>query len=238
MARDHALALCLPNTHAVLRLYRWSKPTISFGRHEPAEDLFDTGAALAQGIGFVRRPTGGRAVLHDHELTYSVAIPAGAYGSARQTYERVGLALIGGLKGLGVSAVAHEGGVALPPSAGPCFAAPSEGELVVSGRKLIGSAQAKIGRVLLQHGSLLISGDQARLDRLKLSSTKDVSHHHTLRSLLGDAPELSSVENALLDGFQEAFQGTWEESALSEEESCQQNRLLSQYESDEWTWRL
>src|SRR5690606_17704432 len=105
MALDHAL---LESVKAggppVLRLYRWDPPTLSFGRNQPARGLYDHAAARARGIAFVRRPTGGQAVLHGDELTYAVVASIGALGKPREAYRRINGALVGGLRELGVGA--------------------------------------------------------------------------------------------------------------------------------------
>jgi lipoyl(octanoyl) transferase len=184
MAVDHALARAVeeaPSTDtAILRLYRWSCPTISFGRNEPALGRFDVDGAKRAGVDFVRRPTGGRAVLHDDELTYTVVLPVDAFGGLRRSYRIVNEALVAGLARLDVpAALASPGGQALPPDAGPCFREPAAGEVVarpagtVNGaapapHKLAGSAQLRIGRTLLQHGALPLAGGQERLDAFLL----------------------------------------------------------------------
>ena len=86
MARDHALALSLLPTSAVLRLYRWDRPTLSLGRNEPARGRYDREALRRLRVDVVRRPTGGRAVLHWRELTYAVALPTRSLGGPRATY--------------------------------------------------------------------------------------------------------------------------------------------------------
>lgn len=165
MALDEALAEGVADGGApVLRFYRWSPACLSLGRNQPARGLYDLEALRAAGIDVVRRPTGGRAVLHDHELTYSVAVRAGVLGTPRQSYAAINRALVAGLRRLGVRATLQPRGEgrAPPPSTVPCFREPVEGEVVVAGRKLVGSAQRRIGQTLLQHGSLLLSGDQSR----------------------------------------------------------------------------
>ncbi len=168
MAVDHALATCLGPGEGVLRLYRWASPTASFGRNEPARGRYDLEAAQRAGIEFVRRPTGGRAVLHDRELTYAVALPVTSGMSLRAVYRMVNEGLVKALGALGVPAtMASAEGRALSPAAGPCFRRPSEGEVTVEGRKLVGSAQARIGSAILQHGSLLLGPGQERLADLR-----------------------------------------------------------------------
>ena len=166
MALDHALALTLRQGTGVLRLYGWSRPTVSFGRNEPASGVYDAGSDAVRGLDFVRRPTGGRAVLHEHELTYAVVVPLRALGGPREAYRRINEALAAGLSALGVDVEVTKRGAAHRPDAGPCFQEAAPGEVVMSGRKLVGSAQARVGPALLQHGSIVLHTDQSELERL------------------------------------------------------------------------
>jgi len=162
MARDHALAAALRPGTGTLRLYRWTPATLSLGRNEPFTVGYRELLRERPDIDVVRRPTGGRAVLHDRELTYSVVLPARAFGGPRRAYRRINAALVEGLRGLGADARVA-GGRSLPPDAGPCFLEPAEGEVVVAGRKVVGSAQVRIGSAVLQHGSILLWADQSPL---------------------------------------------------------------------------
>ena len=135
MARDHALAaLARPGT-GTLRLYRWSPATLSFGRNEPVTVGYRDLLRRHPGMGVVRRPTGGRAVLHDREVTYSVALPVRVFGGLRPAYRKINGGLVEGLRRLGVDAARAAGGPgrAREPDAGPCFHEPAEGEVVVGG---------------------------------------------------------------------------------------------------------
>jgi len=143
-----------------VRLYAW-EPTLSFGRHEPVERRYDGAAIAALGLAVVRRPTGGRAVWHADELTYAVAAPAEELGSLREAYRRVHEWLRDAVRSLGLAAELAPGGRPVGVDAGACFASPAGGEIVVGGRKVIGSAQLRQGTALLQHGSILLDGDQA-----------------------------------------------------------------------------
>jgi lipoate-protein ligase A len=166
MALDHALAVSLGEGTAVLRLYRWSRPTVSFGRHEPARDVYDRTLGAALGLDFVRRSTGGGAVLHEGELTYAVVVPLRALGGPRTAYRRINEALAAGLRTLGADVAVSEHGLVRRPGAGPCFQAAAPGEIVARGRKLVGSAQARVGGALLQHGAIAPRADQSVLAEL------------------------------------------------------------------------
>lgn len=238
MARDHALAEELQAGRAVLRLYRWETPTVSLGRNEPGRRSYDTDRAVEDGIPFVRRPTGGRAVLHSDELTYAVVAPLRALGGLRQVYDRVNEGLMMGLRALGADVeMASPAGAASKPDAGPCFRKPAAGEVTAGGRKLIGSAQARIGAGFLQHGSLILGGDQGLLERLRRDG-QVVDPPATLSGLLGRSPEWDEVTAAIRSGLEEALGGRWTEGAMSGQESAAQARLEVLYSSDEWTWRV
>ena len=247
MARDHAMAaLARPGT-GTLRLYRWRPATLSLGRNEPVTTGYRELLRRHPEMGVVRRPTGGRAVIHDRELTYAVAMPVRECGGARTAYGAINEALVAGLRELGVSAE-RANGRALPPDAGPCFREAAEGEVVVGGRKLVGSAQARIEGALLQHGSLLLVADQAALLAPRGGGGDERNGNGarvyplgrqpaTLADVLGEIPPWSRLVAALRAGFEDVFGGTWSPGSPSEEEASLARRLETRYGSREWTWR-
>jgi len=187
MATDVALMERAAATgEAVLRIYAWSAPTVSFGLNERARL---TPADLARlGYAAVRRPTGGRALLHHREVTYSVTAPVGS-ASLAESYGAINTILLNALALLGVRAApASRTKRASAPSGAACFDEPNAGELVVDGRKLIGSAQRRDAHALLQHGSILLEDDQGALGASSAAS---------LNSLLGRRVEYSEVRDAL-----------------------------------------
>lgn len=245
MARDHALALSAEPGRAFLRLYRWAPATLSLGRNEPAAERIDRQAVRRAGIGLVRRPTGGRAVLHDRELTYAVALALPDAGGVRAFYLTINRALHRGLARLGVRAeIAGEPEERpLPgPDAGPCFRSPAPGELVARGRKLVGSAQARIGRALLQHGSILVHDDQMRIrdllrrdgPGLSMEASPHIPPATLSESMPGAPPPWAELEDAVIRGFREELGGTWTEAAFRPEG---ETRLVERYASEAWTWR-
>jgi len=150
-----------------LRFYEWAPPCLSLGYFQPFE-VVDVAGCRRFGVDVVRRPTGGRAILHDRELTYSVALPLRLLGDdvgVLPSYHRISLALAGGLHRLGVPVVlAPEAAAQSGPDHGPvCFDRPSAHEILLGGRKLVGSAQVRRATAILQHGSILI---EPRIDRL------------------------------------------------------------------------
>jgi len=185
----------------VFRVYSWTSPTLSLGRNQPARGCYDPNRLAAEGVEVVRRPTGGRAVLHWREVTYSVTAPADSAGSTQQSYDQINEILLCALRRLGVVAtVVARINAGRAPSNHPCFAEPSAGEIVAtdggSSAKLIASAQVREGGALLQHGSILIEDDQRLVSDLSLSHTAR-PRAATLRSLLGRAPDLVEMADAL-----------------------------------------
>lgn len=240
MARDTALLARAARTgETVFSIYSWSRPTLSFGRHQAAAGHYDADRIRAASVDVVRRPTGGRAILHHREVTYSVTAPADGV-PLRVAYERINEVLIDGLARLGVDAsLAAPSDRALPPSARPCFDAPAEGELVAGGRKLVGSAQWREERALLQHGSILVDDDQSSLPSFSSNdrAPKDsVPEPATLRALLGRSPETSEVAGMMFEAvrsIEDAQAMTIDEDEIREETL----RHVPQYLDEKWTWR-
>jgi lipoyl(octanoyl) transferase len=240
MAVDVALARSLAPDEGVLRLYRWSRPTLSFGRHQPAHGRYDPFAARGLGVDVVRRPTGGREVLHDRELTYSVALPLRHLSGVRESYRILNTALVDALRSLGVAAELAKPVERTPgPGAGPCFAAPAAGEVVVGGRKLAGSAQLRIGGVILQHGSILLGPPSVPVHALWVDGSGGGENESgaTLADFIGDPIGFPRVAAAVEAAMAGTFGGKWVRGDLSEEERVVARAVLPRYESAEWTWR-
>jgi lipoate-protein ligase A len=174
MAMDEAITVAhsegkVPPT---LRFYGWNPPTLSIGYFQKAAAEVDLEAAERQGIGFVRRPTGGRAVLHDQELTYSIIVAEnypGMPSGVTEAYRVLSEGLLRGFIKLGLDAqmVQLESNRASREveamTSAACFDAPSWYELVVEGRKVAGSAQMRYKGAVLQHGSVLLELDVDQL---------------------------------------------------------------------------
>lgn len=184
----------------VVRVYSWSRPTLSLGRHEVARGRVDRARARAAGVDIVRRPTGGRALLHHREVTYSVTAPVARGESVRGWYATINGWLLEALRDLGVRA---EPAVAVGrtpiPGTASCFQRPDRGEIVVGGRKLVGSALLRERGALLQHGSILLEDDQGMLLDLLPPGEHDGEPAGTLRVALGRVPAVSEVAGALFD---------------------------------------
>lgn len=193
-----------------LRLYAWEPPCLSLGYAQPSSDV-STEALATRGWHLVRRPTGGRAILHTDELTYAVIAPAEnpvVEGSVLESYQRIARALLTALNLLSLPARADQT-YSLPPGTernGPvCFEVPSNYEITVNGKKLIGSAQARRQGGVLQHGTLPLTGDLTRI--LQGLSFKDEESRQTARTrLLRHATTVEAALNRTV---------SWEEAARS-----------------------
>ena len=235
MAIDCALLdLARSGEGAVFRVYRWEPFCLSFGRHEPALRRYGRDNVMARGIDLVRRPTGGRAVWHARELTYSVAQPDAGI-SLRESYRAIHGMLADAVRRLGAPALL----AADPPriaglGAGACFAQPVGGEVVVAGRKVVGSAQLRENGALLQHGSMLLSDDQALVRELGgdgLQATSEMP----LRMALGRPITFAEAASAVYHSAQ-----TWEPELSTVDDSTRILQIAEghaeRFKSDEWTW--
>jgi len=230
----------------VLRLYRWQPGCLSLGRNQAAAG-FDPRIAAARGIDIVRRPTGGLAVYHDRELTYAAALPARLLGGPRATYIALNDALARGLRRLRIDAdrvsrsdppqpVAAPVNGATRAGTHPCFEKAAHGEIGVGGRKLVGSAQRCVAHTVLQHGSILIGGDQSEVLQLEQRDPVDTSCT-SLEALLGRAPAEHELELAIRSGFEDELQIAFDAGTLTCAETARARVLAERYRSGEWTWR-
>ena len=238
MAFDEAL---MDHTRAsgdwVLRVYSWSAPTISFGRNQTAAGLYDLGEIRKRGFHVVRRPTGGRAILHDREVTYCITAPVAAAGDLRPSYNRINEVVLDGLRRLGVgAAIAQPTAKSSSPGVAPCFHEPSAGELMLDGRKLAGSAQWRKDGVLLQHGSILVDDDQSVLAELTIPPQDSIPAPATLREALGHAPSVDEVAAALAESLRCREHTEPRELAPDENLRARAEALVVRYLDDAWTW--
>ena len=250
MALDEALLARARRTgDVVVRAYTWTRPTLSLGRHQTARGVYSPELAAAHGIDVVRRPTGGRAVLHARELTYSVTAPVDALGaSLRASYEQINALLANALAALGVAtAGAAPAGRARRPDGAPCFDAPAAGELVAGerARKLVGSAQWREAGALLQHGSVLLADDQALLSCCAVGEIASYDAPATLAALLDRPVAADEVAAAVFGAARRlaaelgaAVAPGCDADALDDPAlAAEVARLLPRYRDPAWTWR-
>ncbi len=239
MALDEALMTRARRTgDGVVRVYEWATPTLSLGRNQRARGVYTAERARALGVGVVRRPTGGRALLHHREITYSVTAPAPSGDSLGASYRAINALLVQALQALGVAVqVAESAGRFPPPASAPCFERPAPGELVAGGRKLVGSAQYREQGAMLQHGSLLVHDEQSLVVRLADAPVGEPAPAATLAGLLGHEPPAAAFAEALFA----AVRRQWDAAAAPLPEEAQLARdaegALARYTDAAWTWR-
>ena len=225
-----------------LRFYGWPEPTLSLGMAQQASRVVDFGYCRRQGIAVARRATGGKAVLHHREVTYSLVsndrslFPA---WSIQESYRKISTALQQGLALLGIDTTLAGSAVGQranhrPRHSHACFASAFHHEILFAGKKLVGSAQRRTLRGFLQHGSILMDFDPPLLQgALRGQTLSDLaSRVATLGSCLGKAPEFSAVVSFLLDGFRQVLEARIESRPLdagirSEAEALGRTRLVS-----------
>ncbi|HET7585470.1 MAG TPA: lipoate--protein ligase family protein [Gemmatimonadaceae bacterium] len=245
MALDEALMAYSARTGSgVLRVYGWAEPTLSLGRHQTARGRYDLERAAALGVRFVRRPTGGRAVLHHREITYAVAAPVDALGTLSESYRWINRLLLDGLARLGVDARESRqalGSRVRAPGVVPCFQEPAPGEIESGGHKLVGSAQLREGGSMLQHGSILVDDDQVLAAALVTSprgTPPSPPRAATLRTLLGRGPTIAETTDALTTALRYAAPhlpiAELHPDAMLHDDVA---HLRKKFADDDWTWR-
>ncbi len=218
MAADEVLFRdCLAGGAPSVRFYAWDPPGLSLGRYQRNPAGIDPDGCRAAGIPVVRRLTGGRAVLHHHELTYSVAARfEGPFteGGVVAVYRRLAKGLAAGLALLGVAVVpaGRRKGTDIRPA--NCFAFPSRCELTWGGRKLVGSAQVRESGGFLQHGSILLDVD-ADLWRLVFGGQDPARSAVSLREILGREMSMEDLMAPLTEGLARALGLTFVEAPLT-----------------------
>ena len=254
MAVDEAIleAIFAGEVLPTLRLYAWQPACLSLG-HAQAFTEVNTEQVKANGWDIVRRPTGGRAILHVDELTYSVIVPLSeprVRGGVLESYLRLSEALLQALRLLGLNPQANQ-----QPSnqnsktPNPvCFEVPSNYEITVNGKKLIGSAQARRKDGLLQHGALPLYGDLTRIinalnfpDPAAVEKAKQrlLAHATTVESELGSAITWEQASQAFQDAFSQALNLDLEPADLTEKELARAKELVNEkYAHPAWTERI
>ncbi len=216
MAADlHLMQKCEQNELMVVRFYTWKRPSITLGYMQKAYEVLDLERLKKHGGEWIRRPTGGRAVLHEEDITYSCIFSKTLQfmgSSIAQTYKIITSCLINGLKGAGINCDAHDSYDELKEVKRevklPCFLAPNRDEVMVKGRKLVGSAQKRTQGAVLQHGSIPISAAYQKLPSfLNISESEKDRQVELLRrksicidEILSDG-DFQFLSSALMGGF-------------------------------------
>ncbi|PZX07249.1 lipoate-protein ligase A [Psychrobacillus insolitus] len=240
----------------VVRFYEWNPATLSIGYFQSVEKEIDMEAVKRLGLGFVRRPTGGRGVLHEHELTYSVIVSE-AYpnmpATVTEAYRVISEGLLLGFQQLGLDAyfsipdTGEKRQELKKPKSGVCFDSPSWYELVVEGKKVAGSAQTRQKGVILQHGAILLDIDEDKLiqtfkfasealrDRVKASLSKKAV---AINRISQNPVTIDECKVAFKKGFEDALQIELVEFTLTkEQEKYVQELEKKRYANDEWNYK-
>ena len=259
MAVDEAILRAVAEGAAppTLRFFGWTPPCLSLGYAQPVAEV-DAERLLRLGYELVRRPTGGRAILHTDELTYSVIAPMDeprVRGGVVESYQQLSAGLLGGLAHLGLSVRADKeyGSAEAGAAKGPvCFEVPSNYEITVGSggqpRKLLGSAQVRKQGVVLQHGTLPLTGDIGRIcDALIFDSEAERQrvrarvHERatTVAEVIGRAVTWPAAAAALAQGFAEALNLDLLESPLTPREQARAEQLrVEKYATAAWNERV
>jgi len=234
-----------------LRLFAWDPPCLSLGYAQPFTDV-DNSRLEAHGWEVVRRVTGGRAILHTDELTYSVAGPADEpklAGTVLESYNRLAVALQAAIRDLGLPVEMKKGKAESGSASNPvCFEVPSTYEITVNGKKLIGSAQARRKASVLQHGSLPLSGDLTRICQALIFADESareraiqrlIAHATTIASVLGQAVTWETAAQAFIQAFEAQLGLKLEAGELTESELARAEELAAEkYAHPSWTERI
>jgi lipoate-protein ligase A len=247
MAVDEAIlrAVAAGSAPPSLRFYAWHPATLSLGRAQKVADV-DGRALLAAGYGLVRRPTGGKAILHVDELTYGVVAPQSeprVAGALTESYRRISAGLVRGLEYLGVANPAADRRTNDAAPKGPvCFEVPSDYEITSSGRKLVGSAQMRSDGVVLQHGAIPLYGDITRICAV-LAARPDPrrvkARATTVQEAMARFVTWDEAFEAMVLGFSEALNLRLVPGELTSEERKWADQLRAEkYSADSWTFRV
>lgn len=240
----------------VIRFYEWNPATLSIGYFQRAKKDIDFEQLHRLNLGFVRRPTGGRAVLHEHELTYSVIVSEDYPNMPKtvtEAYKVISEGLLLGFQNLGLEAyfsipdTEEKRDVLKKPKSAVCFDVPSWYELVVEGKKVAGSAQTRQEGVILQHGAILIDFDDEKLISL-FKFPSEASKERMLKHLSQKAVAINQLAKKKVDvetctkafykGFEDALQIELVPYKLTQEQQeFVENLAKTKYESDEWNFR-
>ncbi len=235
-----------------LRLYAWQPPCLSLGYAQPFSDV-DRPRLQERGWDMVRRPTGGRAILHSDELTYAVVAPPDEprlAGTLLESYNRLAQALLAAMQLLGLPVEIQEH-AALPAAQNTnpvCFEVPSTYEITVGGKKLVGSAQARRKEGLLQHGSLPLSGDLRRITQAlsfpdeaarARAAERLLARAATVEAVLGRPVSWEAAAQAFMAAFCDTLALNLEPQDLTSAEKARVEELVKdKYAHPKWTERV
>jgi lipoate-protein ligase A len=247
MAIDEAISRAVTDrlVPPTLRFFGWQPACLSLGQAQPGSDV-DREACRLAGVDVVRRPTGGRAILHTDELTYSVIAPDDdprVVGTIIESYQRLSEGLLRGLMLMGVPTRQADRADGHDQAQGPvCFEVPSNYEIVFDDKKLVGSAQMRKAGVVLQHGTLPLHGDIARITQV-LASHPDPDRMRqratTVEIAIGRVIDFDSAARSMAAGLSEILNLDLQSGELIDQERAWVDELRqTKYAADEWTYRM
>ena len=253
MAMDEAIFECVQEGRSLptIRFYNWEPSTVSCGYNQEVAKEIDLVALRKQDFGFVRRPTGGRVVLHDNEVTYAVIGPAEGRlsGNVTESYSEISKALAKGLELMGINVDFEKGNLSSEhqrQTANPCFASSSRYELSYQRKKIVGSAQVRKNNCLLQHGSILLNYNQSKLVQIIPDLTDDQKDRMAnylkrktiaINEVLKVPKNYDETVNFLMKGFEEKWimdNFIIHENLETYELEAAERLRLTKYLTDEW----
>lgn len=258
MALDEALLIWHSEgkIRPTIRFYQWDPATLSVGYFQAAHKEINFEVVKSLNLGFIRRPTGGRAVLHDKELTYSVIVSESHSKmpqTVTQSYQAISMGILEGFKELGLNAYFSIPTTSIDleelkkPHSAVCFETPSWYELVVEGRKVAGSAQTRQKGVILQHGSILLDIDEDKLfslfnyknERIKQRMMDGFKNKAVAINQLSQSPvTFDQAKLAFKIGFEKGLDVKLEPYSLNDEEQKMvQDIEVKKYLSEEWNYK-
>jgi len=257
MALDEAILMSVieKKSPPTIRFYDWNPPTASCGYNQTAENEVDFEILAKKGYEFIRRPTGGRLVLHKDEVTYSVIAPLDGFlgGSVTHTYSQISKALAKGLHLMGIDVILEKGSLSSShqrEAGNPCFTSTSRYELAYKRKKIVGSAQVRKENCFLQHGSVLLHENQGEVGKI-LPKLTDDKKEKIVNYLKKKTIAINEVLDTPLD-FKKAVQFLTEGFILewdtedfvlnneltNEEKKITEYLIKSKYQTEKWNKKL
>ena len=242
MALDEAIATAIKrsNSPPTVRLYGWDRPSVSIGYFQKTRDI-DIDYCLSKDIPIVRRPTGGRAILHDDEITYSFSIRknSGVFSKGLlDSYKKISKAFALALSKIGLASTVKLQREPHRIRSPLCFQSTSYGEITINSKKVIGSAQRRWSDVLLQQGSIPLILDEREIAKVfRLESSGAGKQFTGLKNILSDL-SIENFKNAIRISFEETFNIRLVSSCPSQEEVFLMGELeIRKYRSHQWNFQ-
>lgn len=242
MARDEYLFhLCHQKKAGFFRLYAWQTPTFSFGVSQNRNKAIDTEVVLQRNCHHVRRITGGKTVLHNDEITYSVISSEDIFyrdNDLYRSYMMISNVLVNAFHSIGLDAYLSQGSSShLSKTNNPCFSFPTPNELEINGKKIVGSAQKRDKHALLQHGSIPISMDYQLYAAGTRSRAAIIQRSMTTLSEVSDKKR-KDLELSLINSFRDFIRTPLQEFQFDSSDQKKITKLAEKYRSEDWNHRL